>query len=198
MSEETLREHANWQVDGLILPCARCGDDVPFDFVVRDNVWQENAPEEVQNDVLCLPCLDELTDGIPLNSLLVVYWTGKGGTVPLLPAKGVIEYAERLEEERDAARAERDLLRDALHPLVHRDRHDTMQERCREENCPTCREAREALRLVEAGGTIERIRREAFEEAATRAYVYVDGHEDFLSKDVMEAVLDDGEADGDA
>lgn len=71
----------------------------------------------------------------------------------------------QLEAERDEARADRDRLHDALEPLVNRDRHDTLQKRCREGNCPTCREAKQALREVERGDTVDKIRREAFEEA---------------------------------
>lgn len=72
-------------VDGLVRPCAVCGRSVPFDFNLTDDAWRALAPPDHRTDVICLPCLDEVKHGVPLDSLRVVYWTGRQGTVALVP-----------------------------------------------------------------------------------------------------------------
>lgn len=89
----------NWEVDGLSLPCADCGHDVPWDYIVDDEVWQANVPGDLQNDVLCLSCLDDRVDGVPPDAVRIVYWTGKEGTLPLLPGSYVELLETKLREQ---------------------------------------------------------------------------------------------------
>jgi hypothetical protein len=103
----------NWQADGLVLPCGRCGAVVPFGFTVRDEAWKERVPEEWRLGVLCLPCLDSCA-ALPLRleDIQVVYFTGRAGTIPLIPAL------------RDTAPAAQLLVKEILHvkPPTWRDR----------------------------------------------------------------------------
>lgn len=73
---------------------------------------------------------------------------------------------EQMMDERDEARAERDRLRDMLKEVCSE--YESAWRLVREEGGTpqSVKGAREALREVERGDTVERIRREAFKEAA--------------------------------
>lgn len=75
--------------DGLVLPCAICGEeDIKFDYVVTDKLWDMIVPKEIRRDVVCLPCLDKLAKekhadlGSNMESL---QFTGTNVTIEFLP-----------------------------------------------------------------------------------------------------------------
>ena len=79
------RDELNPNIDGLVSNCARCGQRVPFDYNIDDNWWNQTVPDEMRRDVLCLPCLEWIADGVPLHLIRVVYYTGNRGTLTLIP-----------------------------------------------------------------------------------------------------------------
>ena len=81
----------NPNIDGLVSNCASCGQRVPFDYNIDDNWWNQTVPDEMRRDVLCLPCLEQIADGVPLHLIRVVYYTGHRGTLTLIP-RGVADH----------------------------------------------------------------------------------------------------------
>lgn len=85
-------DNKNWPCgvsDGLVLPCAVCGEeDIKFDYVVTDKLWDMIVPKEIRRDVVCLPCLDKLAKekhadlGSNMESL---QFTGINMTIEFLP-----------------------------------------------------------------------------------------------------------------
>jgi hypothetical protein len=41
--------------------------------------------EELQPYVICLDCFEDMSDGIPKKDWLILYYTGKAGTVAFIP-----------------------------------------------------------------------------------------------------------------
>jgi len=75
-----LRTRINRDVDRLVSPCSRCGNVVPFDYVVDDEFWQRIVPKEWWSNVLCLSCLDILAcehDESVHDHLSLIYFGGQ-------------------------------------------------------------------------------------------------------------------------
>jgi hypothetical protein len=76
----------NPHVDGLVSHCEVCKKHpVKFDYGITDDLWNEVVPEELQPYVICLDCFEDMSDGIPKKDWLILYYTGKAGTVAFIP-----------------------------------------------------------------------------------------------------------------
>jgi hypothetical protein len=84
----------NMEADALVNPCALCGCAIHFDYTVTDEFWNQHAPREHQRGVLCLPCLDLVSGGIPPGTLLHVYYSGRAPTIPLVAVTGLRDFSE--------------------------------------------------------------------------------------------------------
>lgn len=86
-------DHSNWPCgvsDGLVLPCAICGKtDIRFDYVVKDEFWERVVPRDCKSDVVCLECLDELSqragEDLPSN-VVSLQFVGTEYTIEFFPA----------------------------------------------------------------------------------------------------------------
>ena len=84
MEERVAR--VNPDVNGLVGPCKSCGNiPVEWDYLVSDEYWRSHVPVDVRFGVVCLPCLEKMTEGVPLNEFEVFYYTNAKGTLPLVP-----------------------------------------------------------------------------------------------------------------
>ena len=73
-------------INGLVSNCAVCGKHpVRFDYIVSDELWDEVVPEELSPDVICLSCFEEMGEGIPDDDWIILYYTGKAGTIAFIP-----------------------------------------------------------------------------------------------------------------
>lgn len=87
------------KVNGLALPCIKCGQKVYYDYGVKDEFWLEHVKKEWSPDVLCAPCLDELAGGIPSNVWQYIYYSGRSGTVAFVPVPLIEAALAELEAE---------------------------------------------------------------------------------------------------
>jgi len=75
--------------DGLILPCAICGNEhIQFDYTVTDELWQAVVPDKARRAVVCLPCLDKLATerGIDIGANMIsLQFTGQDVTIKFMP-----------------------------------------------------------------------------------------------------------------
>ena len=72
--------------DGVVTPCADCGEVPRFDYGVTDEFWGRHVRGPERTGVVCLPCLDKRCGGNGLaHALLSVQWTGTSHTVVLEP-----------------------------------------------------------------------------------------------------------------
>ena len=75
--------------DGLILPCAKCGQEkVQFDYTVTDGLWQDVVPVEMRLGVVCLPCLDKLAKEKKADlgaNIISLQFTGQDMTIKFIP-----------------------------------------------------------------------------------------------------------------
>ena len=79
-------------VSGLIGNCVVCGEHpVPFDYSISDELWQKVVPKELSPNVICLSCFEEMGDGIPENDWIILYYTGKAGTVAFIPIRTLVD-----------------------------------------------------------------------------------------------------------
>ena len=88
----------NAEVDALVGGCQRCGARVPFDCQVTDEAWR-SVPDKWRLGVLCLPCVDDLRHfPLRLEDIGVVYFSGRAGTLPLIPARRLLPEASAIRE----------------------------------------------------------------------------------------------------
>jgi hypothetical protein len=74
--------------DGLVSPCKLCCRIPEFDYLLKDEVWDDIVSENDRRDVICLPCLDRLAFAKRIDfaeSLKQVQFTGHGQTIVLTP-----------------------------------------------------------------------------------------------------------------
>ncbi len=93
-----IHNNDNWPEgisDGLTLPCSICGLVPKFDYTVTDLFWNKVVPKKWSTSVICLGCLDKLSYGYDLGSVLIkVQFTGIGRTIVLKP-KEIFYYQRR-------------------------------------------------------------------------------------------------------
>ncbi|KKN65437.1 hypothetical protein LCGC14_0481570 [marine sediment metagenome] len=89
IAAEEPSEVTNWPEgvsDGLILPCAVCGNKVSFDYTVSDEAWDLVVSREQRLGVICLSCFDQIaaSKGIDtVEHLKLVQFVGVNKTIGL-------------------------------------------------------------------------------------------------------------------
>lgn len=94
---EVIRIKQDWPdgiSDGLISKCAICGkDNIKFDYIVDDELWNRIVPKPLKNKVICLDCLDLLakSQGIAIGEYIKsLQYTGINETIIFIPSKTYI------------------------------------------------------------------------------------------------------------
>ena len=87
--------------DGLVLPCSICGTkNILFDYIVKDDLWNQIVPKSMRSAVVCLPCLDKLAKKAQLNLgeyIESIQFTGINETIEFIPSN-VFMYGEKSDE----------------------------------------------------------------------------------------------------